>query len=196
VSEENAWMWGVESREPIHPRRKTGDPPSPIPMYAILGATFDMLVTGLHGAMDIVCLLPNEVRIYNVGWEQVFGQVIEDGIRQFWGNLILPRVPPHAGNAKPADLASMYPEAKIGAGMKPGTADARSAAVQLRALRMSTLDAKRQEDSVQAALCAMVGEAEGIDGVCTWKTEKREDGKEERVFRLLEESETPPESLH
>jgi len=175
------WDWGPETGIPINPRNAHG-----VPYKYVLQCVWYMQVTGIHKC-DLAALVDTELRIYPIEYNTLFAEAIEEAASIFWNTHVIPKVPPPA-DWRPTThkyLLERFPEPEIGFMLDP-TEESMNLAMHLR----MTKDLLRQHgiiaDELQNKLCAMIGDAQGIDGLCTWNRSTGRVAWEEVVNSLVE----------
>lgn len=165
---ETFYSWGSESNFLIHPRR-----PPIVPIRSVVECVWHMHVTGIHRC-DLVALIDDEIRIYGIEYDLFFADAIESAAKCFLELHIEKRVPPQP-DFRPLNrevLIELFPEPKTGLMIEP-TQETVAMAQRLSGnkslMRMHGL----QAEELINKLCLAVGDAEGIEDVCTWKKEER-----------------------
>jgi predicted phage-related endonuclease len=169
-------LWGEEVAGHISPRQVHS-----VPYQAVIKAIWNMHVTKIWRC-DLVAVLEDQIRIYPIEYDQLFAQAIEDGVSNFYQENILKNVLPPA-DWRPSSyeyLASAFHEVKEGYFIDP-TEESIGIAQHLRATNSLLRQHRLQAEELVNKLCAKMGEAEGIEGICTWK----KDISGTRRFRLL-----------
>jgi len=169
-------FWGDETPETISPRRAHS-----VPYRAIVKAVWNMHVTKIYRC-DILAVIEDEVRAYSIEHDQMFAQAIEDGLATFWKDNIEKKAPPPA-DYRPSCydyLAEVFRAPKEGYVLDP-TDETIALSQQLRAARSIIKTHQLQAEEFINRLCQSMGEADGIDQICTWK----KDAQGVRHFRLL-----------
>jgi putative phage-type endonuclease len=145
-----------------------GDPPHEAPVDKILQVQWQLEVLQLDRE-DIAALIGGtDLRVYRVERDRELGADMLALAETFWREHIIARVaPPHDGTLARALAAMQWP--RNNGAMLPATLEAevtRDRLLRLGQLRGRIEDA---EARLQAKACAMVGEADGVDGCFTWK---------------------------
>jgi hypothetical protein len=169
-------LWGDEVAGHISPRQVHS-----VPYPAVIKAIWNMHVTKIWRC-DLVAVLEDQIRIYPIEYDQLFAQAIEDGISNFYQENILKNVQPPADwrSSSYEYLAVAHSEVKEGYLLDPNE-ETIGIAQHLRATNSLLKQHRLQAEELVNKLCAKMGEAEGIEGICTWK----KDIGGTRRFRLL-----------
>jgi hypothetical protein len=169
-------QWGEATGHVISPRQVHS-----VPYRAVVKAVWNMHVTKIWRG-DIVAVLEDEVRIYPIEYDQKFAQAIDDGVTHFYQEYVEKKVMP-TPDYRPSCyefLSTHFAEPKDGYLLDPNE-ESIAIAQHLRATNALLKQHRLQAEELVNKLCAMMGEAEGIEGVCTWK----KDIGGVRRFRLL-----------
>jgi len=152
-----------------------------IPYYAIVKAIWNMHVTKIWRC-DVVAVVEDQIRIYAIEYDQLFAQAIEDGISTFYNENIVKKIMP-AADWRPScyeAIMKTFPTPKEGYFLDPNE-ETMGIAQHLRATNALLKQHRLQAEELVNKLCASMGDAEGIEGICTWKA----DAGGTRRFRLL-----------
>jgi len=165
---QNLHQWGPETDAPIEPRRV-----NLVPIRYVIESVWNMHVTGIKKC-DLVVLLDDEIRVYGIGYDLMFADAIESAASAFQQQYIEKKVAPQPDYRASSQEYLLKKHAQPVAGqMLAPTPEAIELAMQLQA----TKDFLRQHgmiaDELTNKLCALVGDAEGIEELCTWKKEAK-----------------------
>lgn len=176
------WDWGPETGVPVNPRQAHG-----VPYKYVLQCIWYMHVTGIRRC-DLVALLDTEIRIYPIEYNSLFTEAIEEAASVFWNSHVVPKVPPPADwrLASHKYLLERFPEPEIGLLLDP-TEESMALVAHLRATKSLLREHGLQADEIQNRLCAIIGDAQGIDGLCTWNKTVGRVAWEEIVNQLVNE---------
>lgn len=158
-------QWGPETGIPINPRQVVG-----IPLKYAIQCTWYMHVTHIEKC-DLVALLDSEIRIYPIEYNHLFAEAIEEAGRVFMENHVKALVPPPADwlPATHKYLMERFPKHTPGVLLDP-TEESMAIASHLRATKAILKEHGRLAEELQNKLCAIIGDAQGIDGICTWNS--------------------------
>lgn len=112
--------------------------------------------------------------IYRVAWDAaLFAALLEAG-RAFWRDHVETDIaPPLDGSPAAGDyLRYRYPRSR-GGDLLPATGEALGLASALGVARGREKRYAREGDKAEQLLKAIVGEADGIEGLCTWRSDKK-----------------------
>jgi predicted phage-related endonuclease len=139
----------------------------------------------------LVALVNGDYREYPIARDREMGGMLLDVVGRWWREHVLARVPP------PVDGSAAYTEylrRRHPAGSAPAlpsTPELRDLIAKVREAKKATKAAEEHEALVVNQLRATLGEAEGVEGLCTYRLQKgssytvtREPG---RVLRLAKE---------
>ena len=128
-----------------------------------------MVLDGIHVARLIEGA---ELRLYAVKYDpELFALLLAAG-KKFWFESVVPRVPPPLDGSDAAGryLKARYP--RNGGNLLPATEEARALAMQYRDAMAIGKSAEDEAARAKYALCAMIGESDGVDGCATWRATK------------------------
>lgn len=140
------------------------------PLRFELQIQWQMLVCGFTRADLVALICGTDLRIYRIERDDELLAGMLDMAEEFWGYVVSKTAPPSSG-------AGAYRAAKArwrqsNGLLLPATSEAERLRDELARL---TAEAKRVEDEAAAAearLMALIGEADGIEGVATWRSDK------------------------
>lgn len=160
-------QWGRESDLPIEPRRVRD-----VPIRYVIESVWNMHVTGVKKC-DLVALIDDEIRVYGIEYDLMFADAIESAASIFQKNHIEKKIAPAPDYRASSQeyLLKQHP-APNGTMVAP-TQDAIALAQQLQATKEFLRQHGMIADELTNKLCALIGDAEGIEELCTWKKEAK-----------------------
>jgi putative phage-type endonuclease len=143
---------------------------------------------------DVAAIVDGELWIYEIHRDPALAKHLVDVARAFWADHVLTGIPPAV--TRPASygraLQRQYPQ---GSGaMLPASPVASGILTHLRAAKADAKQAKHRVEMLGNELKALIGDADGIDGIATWKLTKdahvaAHTRKGTRMLRLIGEEE-------
>lgn len=158
-----------------HMAGKWGEPGTDeIPETYILQVQAEMAVTGLPVADVAVLIGGNHYAEYTVQRdEDLIGTIIEHAER-WWRDYILadrmPEIPADGDKKTTEALKRIFPRST--GKMLQATAESQLYARQMLAARMERIKWEAEEEMHKQRLQAIIGDADGIADLCTWKSSK------------------------
>lgn len=149
-----------------------GEGDDEIPDEYIVQVQYEMAVTGLPRTDLPVLIGGNEMRIYHVDADEILqGHLIEHAER-FWRDYIeAGELPPPDGTPQWSDyLKRRFPRDERP--LIEATDEARELVSRLRDARSRREAAESEEEQIEQQVKALIGDAAGLDGLCTWKNNR------------------------
>jgi predicted phage-related endonuclease len=156
-------VYGPEmSIDPLHVNRV-------VPYHHVCRCIWSMLVTGVREC-DLAVLLDGELRIYPIDWNAHYAATLESGMQHFWEDHVLARRPPEMDGkgATSEALERLYAEEKPGK-ILPPTPRVMAAVAAYTVTRSTFRQMEEALEKMRNEVVSVIGDAEGIDGVCTYK---------------------------
>jgi putative phage-type endonuclease len=146
-------------------------PDGRVPESYLVQCTWYMDVTGIHRC-DLVALLDDEIRIYPVEWDDEFAAMLRERAERFRVDHVLARNPPPPDGtwASKLYLEKRFPRSR--GNMLEATPELRTLGAQIVAARERLKQATEEEAALCNQLKAQIGDADGVDGLATWRTTK------------------------
>ncbi len=184
------WLGLLEIKTVFFAGGDFGEGADEIPEKYLVQVAWQQEVCAIEEA-TLVALVNGDYREYPIHRDRELGGMLLDVVGRFWREHVLARVPP------PVDGSAAYTEylRRRHPGVKapplPATPELRQLVAKLRAAKKATDAAEEEETRLSNMVRAAIGDAEGIEGLCTYRTQKgstytvtREAG---RVLRLAKE---------
>lgn len=148
------------------------------PMGIIGQSTWQVGIARANGLMleatDVPRLLvTGSFRIYRVAWdEELFALLMERG-RKFWHEHVLTGNPPplDGSDAAAEYLRARYPKSK--GNLLPATQEAAILCADYGRFKAEAQTWGQKAEERKQAIQALIGDADGIDGLCTWRSNAR-----------------------
>lgn len=159
-----------------------------IPEHVIVQVQWQMDIMRRHALAGkdfcrVGAMVGNDHLVYEVGYDQKLIDRLEDVAEKFWRCNVLADIPPTVDESEGAKryLDKRYPtnSAKL---LAP-TEQTIAWVTQLRAINEDIETFKKSKNRVENLIKEIMCDAQEIEGLCTWKTDKN--GK--RRFRLIKE---------
>ena len=159
-----------------------------------------MAVTGLPRADVAVLLGGQELRVYRLVRDPELEELLIEALEDFWTKHVQPGIPPPIGESPRAAewIGRMHP--RNVAGMRQATPAEASLALDYARAREAAKETDAEKEAARVAICAAIGDAEGLwwgddpkrPSKATWKNNR--DGAR-TDWEALAKSLNPPESL-
>ncbi len=142
-----------------------------IPDRHLVQVQWQLEVVGLEEA-TLVALVNGDYREYPVHRDREMGALLLAEVGRFWHENVLARVPPpvNGSDAYTAFLRRRHPRDTIPA--IPETPELREIVDRLRAAKEALKQAEAFEAEAANELRAIVGDAAGVEGLCTYRANK------------------------
>lgn len=121
------------------------------------------------GAADVAALLGGtEFRVYRLARDEELGAHMLEVAERFWMDHVLPRRPPSYDTSKAsAVLQALYPRNR--GHMLEATLEAAGVCRRLGKVKDTIRRLKTLEERYALRLKELIGEADGVEGLCTWR---------------------------
>ena len=142
-----------------------------IPDKYLVQVAWQMAVTGMPHA-TLVALVNGSYREYRIAREMELEEILLAQVEKFWVDHVLARVPP------PVDGSAAYGEylrrrhPRDSGLMLPPSPETEALTKRLRQAKAVLKEAEGAEAEAKQALQSVIGDASGIEGLCTWRTNK------------------------
>jgi putative phage-type endonuclease len=142
-----------------------------IPEKHLVQVAWQLAVADMPHA-TLVALVNGSYREYPVKRDPELEGLLLQAVEKFWVDQVLARVPPaiDGSEAYEAYLRRRHP--KDVAPPLPRTPEAEEVVQRLRLAKLATAEAEKAEAEAKQQLLALVGDAAGIDGLCTYRANK------------------------
>ncbi len=147
-----------------------------IPSYYYPQVIWEMAVTGLKNA-HVVAYFGDQLRIYNVPWNQAIFDRLREVAEDFWHLNVVPGIPPKpdASAAYSQYLAEMYPKSSAELIKADGDSIVTTAAAQAKDAEVQIRAHAQRLEEAKNTLKQAIGQARGLEGAfgrVTWVTNK------------------------
>lgn len=141
-----------------------------IPEHMLLQVQWQLEVTGLDAATLVPLIGGHDYREYPIARDRELGAMLLEVAGRFWVDHVEARVAPavDGSDSYAAYLKRRFPR-DAGPVLDP-TPEAEQIVARLRAAKAAKKAAETAEAEAENALKAMLGDAAGVAGLCTWKT--------------------------
>ena len=184
------WLRVLEIKTVFFSSAEYGEGADEIPERHLVQVAWQQEVCGVEDA-TLVALVNGDYREYPLKRDREMGGLLLQAVEKWWVDHVLARVPPPVdGSAAYTEyLRRRYP---LDSGpMLDPSPEAEAIVARLREVKAATKEAKATEEEIANQLRALLGNAAGIQGLCTYRMQKgctytstREPG---RVLRLAKE---------
>lgn len=164
------WIEGLEIKVSFFSADEYGEGSDDVPEKYQVQVQWQMEVADLE-QVTLVALVRGDYREYPIRRDREMGAMLLEVVGRFWRDHVLARVPPPVDGSKAYTdyLRGRHPLEK--GPVLPATAEAAEVVTRLRAAKASTEAAGRAEELVKQQLMKLIGDAAGIEGLCTYKTQ-------------------------
>lgn len=147
-----------------------------IPRYYYPQVIWEMAVTGLKNA-HVVAYFGDQLRIYNVPWNQAIFDRLREMAEEFWHTHVVPGVPPFPDSSKAyADyLTEAYPRVKEPLAKADGDAQIAAAVAQAKDAEETIRTQMKRLEEAKNVLKMRIGHSRGLEGSfgrVTWANNK------------------------
>jgi putative phage-type endonuclease len=172
IAEETGRLLEIKARAPWM-RSHYGEPGTDRMLHAdLVQVQWQMFVANAPSADLAVSFGTGEPVVYHASWDEILIEELIGRVQTFWYRYCVANVEPPATPAERLEtLAGRYPESYGETIAAP--VEAARWVEQYRMARKAIQYAERQRDEARAELCAMLGDAEGLEGDgfrVTWKS--------------------------
>lgn len=142
-----------------------------IPEKHLVQVAWQMAVADMPHA-TLVALVNGSYREFPVVRDPELEGLLLQAVERFWTDHVLARVPPpiDGSDAYEAYLRRRHP--RDVAPVLPRTPEAEEVVARLRAAKAATAAAEKAEAEAKQQLLALIGDAAGIEGCCTYRSNK------------------------
>lgn len=167
-----------------------GEGADEVPERHLLQVQWQLEVVGLE-ACSLVALVNGDYREYPIRRDREMGGLLLSLVGTWWRDHVLARVPPPVNSSKAYGeyLRRRHPADKLPP--LPATPELRDLVARLREAKATTKVAEEAESLLANQLRAAIGDATGVEGLCSLKTQKGSTytvtRESSRVLRLSKE---------
>lgn len=164
------WIEGLEIKVSFFSDADYGEGADEVPEKYAAQVQWQMEVADLE-QVTLVALVRGDYREYPIKRDREMGAMLLDIVGRFWRDNVLARVPPPVDGSKAYTdyLRGRYPKDR-GPVLAP-TPEAVDVVARLRAAQAESKRAEKAEELVKQQLMKLIGDAAGIEGLCTYKTQ-------------------------
>lgn len=166
---------GIEAKAPVTAKSKAkwfdehGEPT--VPDTYFVQCQMQCEVCDLD-AVDLVALIDGELVVREIERDRELGAMWVEQIAGWWARHVVLRDPPEPrDHVERSDFIARKFKRSQGFMRSPGEDDVETAA-KLARLKAQAKTLKEQIDDLETTLKARIGDADGIEGIATWKTDK------------------------
>jgi predicted phage-related endonuclease len=183
------WLSLLEIKTVFFAGGDFGEGADEIPEKYLTQVAWQQEITGLEDA-TLVALVNGDYREYPIARDRELGGMLLDVVGRWWKEHVLARVPPPVDGSKAYTeyLRRRHPGVK--APPLPATPELRDLVAKLREAKQATKAAEEHERQLSNLLRAAIGDAEGVEGLCTYRfvkgstcTTTREPGRQLRLAK-------------
>jgi len=122
--------------------------------------------------VTLVALVNGDYREYPIDRDREFGALLLEAAQKWWAEFILTNTPPpvDGSDAYAAFIRRRYP--RTHAPSLPASPELEALVSRFKETKGAFDQAKAFNDEAKQVLQAAIGEAEGIEGLCSWKNNK------------------------
>lgn len=165
------WIGGLEIKVSFFSDSDYGEGADDVPEKYAVQVQWQMEVADLE-QVTLVALVRGDYREYPIKRDREMGAMLLAIVGRFWRDNVLARVPPPVDGSKAYTdyLRGRHPK-EAGPVIAP-TPEAVDVVARLRAAQAESKRAEKAEELVKQQLLQLVGDAAGIEGLCSFKANK------------------------
>ncbi len=165
------WLEGLEIKVSFYSADEYGEGADDVPEKYQVQVQWQMEVADLE-QVTLVALVKGDYREYPIRRDREMGAMLLDIVGRFWRENVLARVPPPVDGSKAYTdyLRARNPREK--GPVLPATPEAADIVARLRAAQAESKKAEKAEELVKQQLLQLLGDAAGVEGLCTFKANK------------------------
>ena len=166
------WIEGLEMKVSFHNAREFGESGSDeVPERFTVQTQWQMEVCDLP-RVRLVALVNGDYREYPIERDREFGKMLMDGAQRWWQEFVVTGTPPpvDGSDAYASYIRRRFP--KMRAPAIPATVELAEMVSRFKEAKDALDNVKSIHDEAKQALQILIGEAEGIEGLCSWKNNK------------------------
>ncbi len=166
-----AWLRLLEIKTVFFSSAEYGERADEIPERHLVQVAWQQECCDVEDA-TLVALVNGRYREYEVKRDREFGALLLDAVARFWHEHVLARIPPPVdGSIAYSDyLRRRHPRDQ--GPLLPASDEARELVARLREAKKALKDAETREAEAGNMLRALIGDAAGIESLCTWRNNK------------------------
>jgi predicted phage-related endonuclease len=165
------WQSLLEIKTVFFSGSEYGEGADEVPEKHLVQVQWQLEVVGLEEA-TLVALVNGDYREYPIRRDREVGGMLLEVVGRFWRENVLARVPPPVTGteAYTAYLKRRHP--RDAAPLLPATPELRDLVAMVKEAKARLKGAEEAEATVVNQLRAQLGDAAGVEGLCTWKANK------------------------
>ena len=165
------WLSLLEIKTVFFAGNEFGEGADEVPEKYLVQVQWQQEVCGIEDA-TLVALVNGDYREYPIHRDRELGAMLLDQVGRFWHERVLARRPPEVdGSVAYADyLRRRHP--RDAAPPLPATPELADLVAKIRAAKAATKAAEEAEQLFTNRLRAALGDAAGVEGLCTYRTNK------------------------
>lgn len=184
------WIEYLEGKTVFFARGEYGESADEVPYRHIAQVQWGMECCDMEKA-TLVALVSGDYREYPLVRDREVAGLLLQSVERFWVDYVLKGVPPPIDGSEgwKGYLKKMHPEVK--SPPIPATPEMEQIVARLAAAKKATQEAQAAEESLKQQVVSLIGDAEGIEGLCTYRLQKGSTftvtKEASRVLRLAKE---------
>lgn len=165
------WLSLLEIKVVFFAGGEFGEGEDEVPEKYLVQVAWQQEVCSIEEA-TLVALVNGDYREYPIHRDRELGGMLLDVVGRFWHGNVLARVPPavDGSDAYTAYLRRRHPRDL--APPLPATPELRDLVAKVREAKAALTGAEDRETEATNALRAALGDAAGVEGLCTWRSNK------------------------
>jgi putative phage-type endonuclease len=165
------WQSLLEIKTVFFSGSEYGEGADEVPEKHLVQVQWQLEVVGLEEA-TLVALVNGDYREYPIRRDREVGGMLLEVVGRFWRENVLARVPPpvNGTEAYTAYLKRRHP--RDAGPLLPATPELRDLVAMVKEAKARLKAAEEAEATVVNLLRAQLGDAAGVEGLCTWKSNK------------------------
>jgi putative phage-type endonuclease len=165
------WLRALEIKTVFFSSSEYGEGADEVPEHHLVQVQWQLEVADLEEA-TLVALVNGDYREYPIHRDREVGGMLLEVVGRFWREHVLARVPPPitGSEAYTEYLKRRHP--RDTGPMLEATPELRDLVAKVREAKAATKAAEEREALVTNQLRAELGDAAGVEGLCTWRSNK------------------------
>lgn len=164
----DAWLQVLEIKTVFFSSSEYGEGADEIPERHLVQVAWQQEVCNIEEA-TLVALVNGDYREYPLHRDRELGALLLQEVGRFWRENVLARVPPPVDGSEAYSNYLKRRHPREAGPMLPATDEAREIVARLRETKIALAQAETLEAEAANQLRALIGDAAGIDGLCSWK---------------------------
>jgi predicted phage-related endonuclease len=165
------WLRLLEMKWVFFSSSEYGEGADEVPEHHVVQVQWQLEVTDMEEATLVACV-NGDYREYPLQRDREMGGLLIDAVGKWWRDHVVARVPPPVdGSQAYTDyLKRKYPADRTL--MLPASTETEAIVARLREAKAATKAAEDAEEKIENQLRAVIGDAAGIEKLCTWKANR------------------------